>query len=99
MNSDPPNIMIGSAANLSFVDFIKTLMPVTTVILFITTGILYFTYRKKLTVENQYVLELLSLNPKDSLKDKNLLYKGLAIILFILLGFIFGEHFGYLLEL
>ena len=58
--------MIGSAANLSFVDFIKTLMPVTTVILFITTGILYFTYIKKLTVENQYVLELLSLNPKDS---------------------------------
>lgn len=91
---DPPNIMIGSAANLSFVDFIKTLMPVTTVILFITAGILYFTYRKKLTVENQYVTELLSLNPKDSLKDKNLLYKGLVIILFVLFGFIFGEHFG-----
>lgn len=91
---DPPNIMIGSAANLTFVDFVKTLIPVTTIILFITVGILYFLYRRKMVVENQYVMEIMKLNPSNSLKDKKLLYKGIAIIIFILLGFIFGEHYG-----
>lgn len=91
---DPPNIMIGSAAGLSFSDFIVHLLPVTVVILFITTAIIYFMYRRKLVIKEEDKLEIMKLNPKDSLKDKKLLYKGLIILFFILLGFIFGDDLG-----
>lgn len=91
---DPPNIMIGSAANLSFMDFIVHLLPITIVILLVTTTIIYFVYRKNLVIKNEDKLEIMKLNPKDSLKDKNLLYTGLIILFFVLLGFIFGDKLG-----
>ena len=91
---DPPNIMIGSAANLSFMDFIVHLLPITIVILLVTITIIYFIYRKNLIVKNEDKLEILKLNPKDSLKDKKLLYTGLIILFFILIGFIFGDKLG-----
>lgn len=91
---DPPNIMIGSAANLSFMDFIVHLLPITIVILLVTTTIIYFVYRKNLVIKNEDKLEIMKLNPKDSLKDKKLLYTGLIILFFVLLGFIFGDKLG-----
>ncbi len=91
---DPPNIMIGSAANLSFMDFIVHLLPITIVILLVTITIIYFIYRKNLIVKNEDKLEILKLNPKDSLKDKKLLYTGLIILFFVLIGFIFGDKLG-----
>ena len=91
---DLPNIMIGSAANLSFMDFIVHLLPITIVILLVTITIIYFIYRKNLIVKNEDKLEILKLNPKDSLKDKKLLYTGLIILFFVLIGFIFGDKLG-----
>lgn len=91
---DPPNIMIGSAANLSFMDFIVHLLPITIVILLVTITIIYFIYRKNLIVKNEDKLEILKLSPKDSLKDKKLLYTGLIILFFVLIGFIFGDKLG-----
>lgn len=91
---DPPNIMIGSAANLSFMDFIVHLLPITIVILLVTITIIYFIYRKNLIVKNEDKLEILKLNPKDSLKDKKLLYTGLIILFVVLIGFIFGDKLG-----
>ncbi len=45
---DPPNIIIGSAANLSFMDFIVTLTGVITVILLVILGLLMFVFKKDL---------------------------------------------------
>lgn len=91
---DPPNIMIGSAANLNFSDFIKNLMPVTAIILIITTLIIYILHKKHLLVDEESKINLLKLNPYSYLTDKKLLIKGLLIMIFVLLGFIFGDKFG-----
>ena len=44
---DPPNIIIGSAAGLSFMDFVYALTPVIVVILAIVMALLAFLFRKK----------------------------------------------------
>ncbi|MCA9817865.1 MAG: hypothetical protein KC652_22310, partial [Cyanobacteria bacterium HKST-UBA01] len=56
---DPPNIMIGSAAKLSFNDFVINLAPVVLMILPVTLLTLFLIYRKQLT-GNQVSAEELS---------------------------------------
>ena len=46
---DPPNILIGTAAHLSFMDFILNLSPISLVILVVVDFFLLFVYRKELS--------------------------------------------------
>ena len=45
---DPPNIIIGSAANFSFMDFVRELTGVVVVIMLVVIALLSFIYRKEL---------------------------------------------------
>src|ERR687891_2256203 len=45
---DPPNILIGSAADLSFVDFVYNLTPVVLIALPVVLAYLYFAFRREL---------------------------------------------------
>ncbi|RDY23753.1 hypothetical protein CHF27_006415 [Romboutsia maritimum] len=86
---DPPNIMIGSAANLSFTDFLINLGPIVIVILFITIICFKFIYKDKLIVDDKAKIKILNLDEKKAIKDKPLLIKSLLVMFFILLGFMF----------
>src|SRR5574344_332670 len=50
---DPPNIIIGSAANLSFMAFIKELTGIVAAILIINVGILAFIFIKQLVAATE----------------------------------------------
>lgn len=91
---DPPNIMIGSAANLGFADFVVNLGPIVIVILVITLFILYFLFRKHLIVHPDKQQAILALDAKKSITNYPLLYKSLGVMVLILLGFIFHEQIG-----
>lgn len=91
---DPPNIMIGSAAGLSFLDFLVNLGPVTLAILIVTLIILYFTYHKELVVQEEQKQEILALDENKAITNRPLLIKSLLVILLILIGFIFHESIG-----
>lgn len=91
---DPPNIMIGSAAGLSFLDFVLNLGPIILVILTITLILLYFIYRKQLVVHSEQKSEIMALDEKKSITNKPLLIKSIVVIFLILLGFIFHESIG-----
>ncbi|ACV63870.1 Citrate transporter [Desulfofarcimen acetoxidans DSM 771] len=84
---DPPNIMIGSIAGLSFNDFIIHLAPVAFLILLITIGLLLFIYRKDLQVDEKSRKALLKLNYKDEIKDWQLLKKSLWVLGLTIIGF------------
>lgn len=84
---DPPNIMIGSAANLSFTAFLSHLAPIAILILLVTIGLLLLFYRKDLHVKDEDRLKLLSLSPKEQIKDWRLLKKSLSILALTLIGF------------
>ncbi|MBP3887930.1 MAG: ArsB/NhaD family transporter [Cellulosilyticum sp.] len=91
---DPPNIMIGSAAGLGFSDFVINLFPVIVVILSITLLILYFLFRKSLAVDSSKKDAIMALDPLKSITDYPLLYKSLAVIFLVLIGFIFHDKIG-----
>lgn len=86
---DPPNIMIGSAANLSFVDFIFNLGPVVLILLLVIILCFKFLFSKNLIVSDENKYDILKLDEKKSIKDKQLLIKSLIVMFFILIGFIF----------
>lgn len=88
---DPPNIMIGSSAHLSFNSFLIHLFPITFFILIVTILIIYFVYKKELQVKEIHKEKLQNLNPKESIKNKKLLIQGFIVIIFVLLGFIFSN--------
>lgn len=91
---DPPNIMIGSAANLSFVDFLKnTGVAVVLVIVFMIV-MMRFVYKKEIEVEGLDTSKIMNLNPDKSITDKPLLIKGVVVIVLVILGFIFHDQIG-----
>ncbi|WP_075809257.1 SLC13 family permease [Paraclostridium sordellii] len=85
---DPLNIMIGSAANLSFIDFVINLGPVVIIILFFTIICFRFMFKKHLYVDDKYKEEILKLDESKAIKDKPLLIKSIIMIILILLGFV-----------
>ena len=86
---DPPNIMIGSATHLSFMDFIIHLTPIIMIILPVTIGLLLFMYRKELVVEEENRLAALTLSPKEQIKDWLLLKQSLVVLTLTIIGFMF----------
>lgn len=86
---DPPNVLIGSAANLSFVDFLTHSLPVVVVAWAAALLLLRLLFQKELRFDPQYQQAVQHLNPKDALNDpKNairiLIVIGGAVILFFL---------------
>ncbi len=91
---DPPNIMIGSAANLSFMDFIVNVGPVIIVILAVTILCIYFIYGKKLVVDESAMIEVLELDERKSVKDPSLMRKSIILTAFVAIGFIMHSTLG-----
>ena len=91
---DPPNILIGSALNLSFTDFLFHLAPA--VILIMVVLILMFIYfwapSMKATPENK--LLVMNMNEKDAITDFTLLKKSLSVLILVITGFTLAEHIG-----
>lgn len=84
---DPPNIMIGSAANISFIDFLINLGPIVVILLLTMIICFKFLFKNTLTIDKNCTRNILKLDEKKSIKDKSLLIKSIIVMAFILLGF------------
>jgi len=89
---DPPNILIGSAIHLSFMDFVYELTPLVIVCLFILIVIFDLFYSRKLTALPSDRAELLRINPTDMIVDVGLFKKSLFVLILVLSGFIMAEY-------
>jgi len=85
---DPPNLIIGSYAGLSFSDFMVNLSPFILVCLFIYCFVLWFYYRKKLSVTIEKRARIMSFNEHEAITDKVKLKKGGTIMVLTLIGFL-----------
>ena len=86
---DPPNILIGSEANLSFMQFVTNLGPPAFIIFFVTLFFFKLIYKKKIKAKKENIKKIMRLNERDSIKDKKLLKKSLFALGITLLGFFF----------
>lgn len=90
---DPPNILIGSAINLSFMDFVNELTPVVTVTMLVLILAFDIIYGKKLTTTKRKRVAVMKINPIDSITDWKLLKQSMLILGLVITGFIMAEHF------
>ncbi len=84
---DPPNIMIGSAAGLSFADFISVDAPAVIIILVVVTLVFKFVYGRKMKVADEDRAEVMKLNEKDCIRDLPLFKKSIFMICAVAVGF------------
>ncbi len=86
---DPPNVMIGSAAGLSFNDFLVHLAPIVLVAWLATLLLLSLMFRRELRERPSNTEALAKLDEKSALTDKRaaaktLVVLGIVVILFFL---------------
>ena len=89
---DPPNIMIGSAAGLSFTDFITNTGVAVLFVLAATIVCFYFIYGRKLHVEPEAMDSILLLDENNAIMDRSLLIKSVVMILLVVFGFVFHSQ-------
>ena len=89
---DPPNILIGSAAGLSFTDFITNTGVAVLFVLAATIVCFYFIYGRKLHVEPEAMDSILQLDENKAIKDRSLLIKSVVMILLVVFGFVFHSQ-------
>jgi len=85
---DPPNIMIGSAANITFMDFIIYQSPVILVIIVVISIVNYLIFRKKLSVPNERRARIMDIDEKKAITDRKLLVKCSIVLTLTVVGFI-----------
>jgi Na+/H+ antiporter NhaD/arsenite permease-like protein len=84
---DPPNIMIGSKAGLTFMDFIINVTPVILVVLPVTIISFVLIYRKYLYTDPENKQKVMLLKEREAIKDSTLLKKSLVVLGLTILGF------------
>lgn len=89
---DPPNIMIGSAAGLSFLDFVANTGLAVVFVLAAMLVCFYFIYGRKLHVEEGAMAEVLQLDESKAIKDRPLLIKSVVMIILEVFAFIFHSQ-------
>lgn len=85
---DPPNIIIGTRAGLSFMDFVKELTPIVAIIFIVAIGILIFMFRKGLKATPERMQHIATIDNSHTITDKNLMWRSVATILLVILGFV-----------
>ncbi|HMM07058.1 MAG TPA: ArsB/NhaD family transporter [Clostridiales bacterium] len=91
---DPPNIMIGTAAHLSFIDFILYDTPVIIVVMVAMVIFFRFVYKNKLSASADAQSEVLSLDENKFIKDAKLFKKSVIMIILVVAAFICHSFLG-----
>lgn len=88
---DPPNILIGSAAGFTFIDFLTHSLPVVFIVWLVALGILFFLYRNDFSEKPTNLEALMELNPQDAFKDRKTAWKALIVIFVMIIVFLLEE--------
>jgi Na+/H+ antiporter NhaD/arsenite permease-like protein len=91
---DPPNILIGSAAGLDFVDFLVNLAPVTIVIFAAYVVVVRIVFRRHLQVPAESREHALELTEASTITDRPLLVRSLIVTGLTIVGFLLHSAIG-----
>ena len=91
---DPPNIMIGSATGLGFLDFVANTGIVAVVSIVVIIIIMRFLYKTKLVADAEAISAVSHLDENKAIEDQALLIKSLIMICLVVIGFIFHSQIG-----
>ncbi len=89
---DPPNILIGSALELSFMDFVRVLTPVVAATMVVLVVVFDLIWKKKLVTNEEKRVLVMGMDEKESITDKVLMYKSLFVLVLVVTGFVFAKE-------
>ena len=85
---DPPNIIIGARAGLSFMDFVNELTLIVAIIFLVVTSILIFLFRKSIKTTSEKMEYVANLDNTKTITDKNLMIRSLITLFLVITGFV-----------
>ncbi|MBL6468859.1 MAG: ArsB/NhaD family transporter [Mogibacterium sp.] len=91
---DPPNIMIGSAAHLSFMDFLENTGFTVLFILVVLILLMKVVYEKKIELGTVDTGAIEKLDPSKSITNWALMRKGIIVLICVIIGFMFHDKLG-----
>ena len=91
---DPPNIMIGSAAGLTFNDFAYHLTPIIIVVMAATLVPLYFFWGRHMKASEEHRQKVMAFNEREAITDPRLLKQSLSVIAVVIVGFMAQRVIG-----
>lgn len=90
---DPPNILIGSATGLTFLQFLTNLGPVALMVMVVMIPIFKFMWGDELVASQKDRDSIMRFREADSITDVRLLVMSLGVLALVIVGFIVGEHY------
>ncbi len=91
---DPPNILIASAAGLSFNDFLVNSLPLIIVVWCAALLMLRYLFRRELSVQPINAKAVIQLNPSEALDDRKTAGRILLVLAAAVVLFFFEEPLG-----
>ena len=88
---DPPNIIIGSAAGLSFMDFVRELTWVVSLILVVVAVLMMFIFRKSLVADAEKMKAVANLDNSKTITDFPLMIRSAVILVLVIFGFVLHD--------
>ncbi len=85
---DPPNIIIGSRAGLSFNDFLLNLTPIVLALTVVFVVMARFLFRSGFVVDPATASDVMELDERRAITNPRLLKQSLAVLALILAGFL-----------
>ncbi|MDU6872517.1 MAG: SLC13 family permease, partial [Negativicoccus succinicivorans] len=95
MVGDPPNVMIGSAVGLTFMDFVTNTGPIAMFVLLLCVPTLLLVFRKELKHEPFEKSLLGKLDPKKQIADWRLFHISLTVLVLTVFGFAIHNLIGF----
>ncbi len=95
MIGDPPNIMIGSASGLSFMDFITNTGAAAVLIIIAQIIVMKFLYKKQLESGPINKTSVMNLDPDKSITNRKLMKQSIAVMVLVVIGFVIHDKLGF----
>ena len=91
---DPPNILIGSAAGLSFNDFLANLTPVIVAVQLVISAVIHLVWGRRLRAPAECRRRVMGFDEKDAIRDRSLLIQAVSVLVLVVLAFVFSRRLG-----
>ena len=85
---DPPNIIIGARAGLSFMDFLNELTVIVALIFLTVVSVLIFLFRKSLKSTPEKMAHVANLDNSKTITNKGLMIRSMITLALVILGFV-----------
>lgn len=91
---DPPNIMIGSEAGITFAEFVRYDAPAVVIMMVVLLAVFFLLYGRKLSVGEGERAAMMELSADDMIRDRALFHKSVAMIVLVALAFMLHGALG-----